>query len=146
MNIRSRMTVGIVAGLALGIVGASVASAAPVAYPVDVVVHTESIEGPNDFEGSIEGCETGTVVDVDPKANFTPWGGVFIGDKEFTCDSGNGGFTVRLKARFGESGSTGTWTLVDAWGLYEGVKASGSLVGTPTETGGIDDRYIGTAR
>ncbi|WP_162564296.1 MULTISPECIES: hypothetical protein [Microbacterium] len=146
MSIRSRAAAGVVFGLVLGIAGASSAGAAPVAYPVDVVVHTESLEGPNDFEGNIEGCETGTVVDVNAKANFTPWGGVFIGDKEFTCDSGNGGFTVRLKARFGEPGSTGTWTLVDAWGLYEGVKASGSLVGTYTPTGGIDDHYIGTAR
>lgn len=145
MSIRSRVTVGVVAGLILGITGATAAGAAPVRYPVDVVVHTDLEGGPNDFEGNIEGCETGTVTDTDPRTNFTPWGGVFIGEKEFTCDSGNGGFTVLLRARFGEAGSTGTWTLVDAWGLYEGVKASGTLTGTYTAMG-IDDRYTGSAR
>lgn len=145
MGIRSRIAVGIVAGLVLGITGSAAAGAAPVGYPVDVVVHTEIGGGPNDFEGNIPGCETGTVLDVDPRATFTPWGGVFKGDKEFTCDSGNGGFTVQLNARFGEPGSTGSWTLVDAWGLYEGVKGSGKLTGTYTDLG-IDDRYTGSAR
>ncbi|MBW9118638.1 hypothetical protein JNB63_00855 [Microbacterium trichothecenolyticum] len=145
MGIRSRVAVGVVAGVVLGVTGSAAAGAAPVRFPVDVVVHTEIGGGPNDFEGNIPGCETGTVLDVDPRATFTPWGGVFKGDKEFTCDSGSGGFTVQLIARFGEPGSTGTWTLVDAWGDFEGVKASGELTGTYTASG-IDDRYTGSAR
>jgi hypothetical protein len=111
---------------------------------VDVVVHETFSAEPNEFEGNIPGCETGTVVNGESKTHFTPWGGVFVGVKEFTCDSGAGGFDVRLNARFGEFGSRGAWTLIDAWGAYEDVRAAGSLVGTITEMG-IDDHYTGYA-
>ncbi|WP_354497808.1 hypothetical protein [Mycetocola sp. 2940] len=135
-------------GAALGaflVVGAvAPASAAPVQFPVDVVVHTVVGEV-SAFEGNIPGCETGTVADISGGPHFTPWGGSFVGVKEFTCDSGAGGFDVRLKARFGEAGATGSWTIIDAWGAYEGVKGSGQLTGTLTELG-IDDRYTGSAR
>lgn len=136
-------------GAALGVlltVGAvAPASAAPVKFPVDVVVHTDFSSEVSAFEGNIPGCETGTVVEGTGGPHFTPWGGSFAGVKEFTCAGGVGGFDVRLKARFGELGSTGSWNIIDAWGAYEGVKASGSLVGTYTEIG-VDDRYTGSAR
>ncbi|MET0714661.1 MAG: hypothetical protein ABWY57_07085 [Mycetocola sp.] len=129
--------------LAVGLVAP--ASAAPVQFPVDVVVHEVFTSEPNVFEGNIPECETGTVVNGDSRTKFTPWGGVFVGMKEFTCDSGIGTFDVRLSARFSELGSTGTWTIVDATGAFEGVKGSGQLTGTITENG-IDDRYTGSAR
>jgi hypothetical protein len=136
---------GIALGALLAVGVVAPASAAPVPFPVDVVVHEVFSGEPNEFEGNIPGCETGTVVNGDGRTNFTPWGGVFVGIKEFTCASGVGGFDVRLTARFGEAGSTGSWTLVEGYGAYEGVKASGQLTGTITELG-IDDRYTGSAR
>jgi hypothetical protein len=136
---------GVALGALLAIGAVAPVSAAPVQSPVDVVVHTDFSSEVSEFEGNIPGCETGTVVNADGGAHFTPWGGVFVGVKEFTCDSGIGGFDVRVSARFSELGSTGTWVIIDAWGAYEGVRASGSLVGTSTEIG-IDDRYIGSAR
>ncbi|MET0886821.1 MAG: hypothetical protein ABWX92_10260, partial [Mycetocola sp.] len=102
-------------GAALGVlltVGAvTPVSAAPVKFPVDVVVHTEFGAEVSAFEGRIPGCETGTVTEGDSSTHYTPWGGSFVGIKEFTCDSGIGGFDVRLKARFGELGSTGSWNI-----------------------------------
>lgn len=129
--------------LAVGVVAP--VSAAPVQFPVVVVVHETFGGEPNVFEGNIPGCETGTVVNGDSRTNFTPWGGVFVGIKEFTCDSGVGTFDVRLNARFSDLGSTGTWTIVDATGAFEGVKGSGQLTGINTGSG-IDDHYTGSAR
>lgn len=136
---------GVALGSLLAVGLAAPASAAPLQFPVDVVVHEDFSAPASQFEGNIPGCETGTVVTVPVRVQSTPWGGVFVGTKEFTCDSGAGGFEVRVNARFGESGSVGSWRIVDAWGAYEGVRASGTLVGVPTEIG-IDDRYVGTAR
>ena len=148
MFTRSMARVG-AAGAALGtLLAISVVApvnAAPVRFPVDVVVHTDLSAAAAAFEGNIPGCETGTVIEGAGGAHFTPWGGAFAGVKEFTCDGGVGGFDVRVTARFGELGSTGTWTLIDGWGAYEGVKGSGSLVGVPTDIG-IDDHYTGSAR
>ena len=121
------------------------AAASPVKLPVTATVHTTFDEGPHPFTSSVPGCPTGMVTNVPPSARFTPWGGVFRGVKSFECDSGTGGFAVRLVARFGENGSTGTWTLVEAWGDYAGAKGSGTLVGVPVE-GGIDDHYAGMVR
>jgi hypothetical protein len=132
-------------GALLAIGAVAPASAAPVRFPVDVVVHEEFSSEAAVFEGNIPGCETGTVVNGDSRTQFTPWGGVFVGIKEFTCASGAGGFDVRLTARFSDAGSTGSWRIVDATGAYEGVKGSGRLTGTITENG-IDDRYTGSAR
>ena len=148
MFTRSMARVG-AAGAALGtllaVIVVAPVNAAPVRFPVDVVVHTDFSAEVSLFEGNIPGCETGTVVEGAGGSHFTPWGGVFVGVKEFTCDSGVGGFDLRVTARFGEPGSTGTWTLIEGRGAYEGVKASGSLVGTITDIG-IDDRYTGSAR
>jgi hypothetical protein len=147
MFTRSRTQLA-VAGVALGALLAAGASApvnaTPSSFPVDVVVHTDFSSEVAEFEGNIPGCETGTVVNRDASARETPWGGVFVGVKEFTCAGGDGGVDVRLIAQFGEFGATGTWRVIDGWGFLEGVRASGSLAGMPTEIG-IDDRYTGSA-
>jgi hypothetical protein len=114
--------------------------------PVNIVAHTSFSSDESPFDSSLGGCETGTVVSShDVVVNFTPWGGVFNGGKEFTCAGGDSGFTLRLKARFGEGGSTGTWTVADGWGDFEGLHGSGSLVGIPTGDN-IDDVYTGSFR
>lgn len=119
--------------------------AAPGGLSVSIVAHTVFGPAPSEFESSLSGCETGTVVDNgDP--HFTPWGGAFVGLKEFTCADGESGFSIRLTARFGGGGSTGTWTFADAWGDLAGLKGSGSLVGIPTGETSIDDVYTGTLR
>jgi hypothetical protein len=136
---------GVVLGTLLAVGVEAPVNAAPVRFPVDVVVHTDFSAEVSEFEGNIPDCETGTVVNRDVRTHYTPWGGVFVGVKEFTCAGGEGGVDVGLIARFGEFGATGTWTVIDGWGSLEGVKASGSLVGVPTDIG-IDDRYSGSAR
>ena len=144
-----RRTAAVAAGAAL-LFSAGVAApavAVPTGTPVQIVAHTSFDSEVADFESSLEGCESGTVVNGDnAQAHFTPWGGVFSGDKEFTCDGGLSGFTLRLMARFGEGGSTGTWTVVGGWGDLEGLKGSGSLVGIPVSDVAIDDIFTGSVR
>lgn len=119
--------------------------AAPTGFSVAITAHTVFGQESSDFESNIPGCETGTVADGGA-ARFTPWGGTYVGLKHFTCDGGESGFDIRLTARFAGGGSSGTWTLADAWGAYTGVKGSGSLVGIPTSETSIDDIYIGVVR
>src|SRR5690349_2942604 len=102
--VRGASAVALAAALTIGV--ATPVAAAPVRIPVDVVVHTEFGAAVSQFEGNIEGCETGTVAEGDSRTHFTPWGGVYVGIKEFTCAGGIGGFDVRLVARFGEPGAT----------------------------------------
>ena len=135
---------------AVGLVGAVTAvvpaSAAPARQSVVIVAHTSFESEVAVFEASLDGCASGTVANGDDiKATFTPWGGVFIGTKVFSCAGGGSGFDVLLKARFGASGSTGTWVVADGWGDYAGMKGSGSLVGVPT-VDGVDDIFTGTVR
>jgi hypothetical protein len=73
---------------------------------------------------------------------FTNALGVFAGYKVFDCGSENG-FVVRLNARFGGSGSVGTWSVIDAWGSLAGMSGTGTLTGDPID-GGIIDSYVGT--
>jgi hypothetical protein len=121
------------------------AVAAPVGFSVHIVAHTQ-FEGASAFESNIPGCTTGTVENGEnAAAHFTPWGGVFIGDKVFTCTGEDAGFVISLRARFGEGGSTGSWTVASGSGDLDGLKGSGSLVGIPTAVG-IDDVYTGTLR
>jgi hypothetical protein len=129
---------------------APAAAADPVGEPVWASVQTTFDDNPDAFTSSIPGCGTGLVTTSDDaKTRWTPWGGVFIGTKSFECDGdGDLGFSLQLRARFGGSGSTGTWTLVEAWGDFAGAKASGTLVGTPfPDPGqGITDVFTGTVR
>lgn len=125
---------------------AAPAFAAPVGFSVAIVVHTDFTVEASDFDSNLPGCEDGTVVNGDGGPHFTPWGGIFVGTKVFTCADGESGFTIRLTARFGGGGSTGNWTLSDASGDLAGMKGSGSLVGIPTGDTSIDDIYTGTVR
>lgn len=124
---------------------ATPAVAAPVGDSVAITANTDFSAEASAFHSNLPGCATGTVVDVGASPHFTPWGGAFVGQKVFTCAGGESGFTIRLRARFGGGGSTGTWTLASASGDLAGLKGSGSLVGIPTEIG-IDDIYTGTVR
>jgi hypothetical protein len=132
-------------GSVIGIASIASAAGAPrAAEPVEIVAHTT---GPvSAFESTLEGCTTGVVTDAGVHATFTPWGGVFNGDKVFTCASGDDGFTLRLKARFGAEGSTGTWVVVEGYGSFAGLKGSGTLVGTRIGEAQIDDAYTGILR
>lgn len=125
---------------------AAPATAAPMRFSVQITAHT-MFEADSTFDSSLDGCDSGVVVDGDnAMAHFTPWGGSFTGNKEFTCEGGGSGFTIALRARFGGGGSTGSWTVVSGFGDFEGVKGSGSLVGIPISDVQIDDVYTGTFR
>lgn len=148
MFIRRTGTAAAITTILGGVVGstsiASAADASRVAAPVEIVVHTV---GPvSSFESTLEGCAAGIATDAGAHANFTPWGGVFNGDKAFTCAGGDSGFTLRLKARFGAQGSTGTWVVVEGHGAFADLKGSGTLVGTRVGEAQIDDVYTGTLR
>lgn len=144
MQLRAKCFVGVLAALACFAVATPVV-AAPVGDSVVITAFTEFGAPSSDFESNLPGCATGTVVDSSASAHFTPWGGSFVGTKVFTCAGGASSFTIRLRARFGEGGSTGTWTLASASGGLAGLKGSGSIVGDPTDIG-IDDYYTGTVR
>ena len=123
------------------------AVAAPVGFSVHIVAHTSFEAESSDFESNIPGCTSGTVENAENvAAHFTPWGGVFVGDKVFTCTGGDAGFVISLRARFGEGGSTGSWTVASGSGDLEGLKGSGSLVGIPISDTALDDVYTGTVR
>ena len=144
-----RKTTAVAAGAAfLFSAGAAApAVAVPSGSPVEIVAHTDFTSDVSEFDATLDGCESGTVVNGEnATAHFTPWGGVFNGDKEFTCAGGLSGFTLRLKARFGEGGSTGSWTAVGGWGDLAGLKGSGSLVGTSVSDVQIDDVFTGLVR
>ena len=142
---RSRLVAGAVAAVAVMAVAAPV-RAAPVGFSVVIVAHTDFTVEASDFDSNLPGCEDGTVINGDGGPHFTPRGGTFVGDKVFTCAGGESGFTIHLTARFGGGGSTGTWTLSDAWGDLAGVKGSGSLVGVIAGENLIDDIYTGAVR
>lgn len=98
----------------------------------------EVFEGGSTFTSNIDGCASSTVENASPQVHFGPRFGKFNGFKVFTCDEG-GSFVIRLSARFGDSGSTGTWAFVG------GGLAGGGTLGTPTSNG-INDVYDGTLR
>jgi hypothetical protein len=122
------------------------AHAGPIRFPVQIVAHTDFTTVESQFDANLPGCESGTVVNGGGGPHFTPWGGVFAGDKVFTCAGGEAGFTIRLNARFGPGGSTGTWTVATAWGGLAGMKGSGSLVGIGVSETILDDIYTGNVR
>jgi hypothetical protein len=93
----------------------------------------------------LPGCATATGVDLRANLAFPPPHGVFIGIRDFQCGDGTG-FVVRLTATFTDEGSTGSWSIVDAYGDLAGLQGSGKLVGTPTgtpEAPAISDHYTG---
>jgi hypothetical protein len=94
-------------------------------------------------------CPTAVAVEVMGHVEFTRTHGVFIGVRDIQC-GGNTGFVVRLTANFGDGGSFGSWSIIDAYGALEGLRGSGKIVGTgfggetedPSDDG-IDDHYTG---
>ena len=137
------------ASAVLGLLVAVVA-VAPVAAKsrIDVTMTVETVfgEDPNAFTSNIAGCEEGDTY-TQGSAAFPPVFGVFLGYKLFDCyGDGETGFLVRLNAQFsyGGAGSTGSWTIVDAWGDLAGMSGGGKLVGVPMDgVDGITDYYFG---
>jgi hypothetical protein len=124
---------------------ASVMLVAPAsaAQPVHIEATTPFGDGPATFVSNLAGCESGTVTEgrVSGGNAKSPRFGIFNGFKVFSCDGG-GEFTLRLQAKFDETGSRGSWAFVG--GEYAG---NGTLVGEPFEVGaGITDIYDGTLR
>lgn len=134
-----------------GLLGASILLLAGVAPVAAADRHHVSITAPTTFDGvpdpfwatGIPGCDTGIVEDGPAHIQFTPAPGVFAGFKVFWCDGSDSGFVLRLNAMFGPGGSTGTWSVVDAWGSAHGMHGAGKLVGDPIPGGGILDQYHG---
>lgn len=94
-------------------------------------------------------CPTAVAVDLRSHTEFTRTHGVFVGVRDFQCGDGTG-FVVRLTANFSDL-SVGTWSIVDSYGELEGLRGSGTVVGTafgfetedPSDDG-IDDHYTGS--
>lgn len=136
------------AALALPIMLAPEAQAAS---KIDVVIEdTRTFDPENqvelsEVETNIPGCETGVTVDERVNVAFTPNNGIFLGIRDFQCDSGSGGLVIRLTAQFSYEGegSSGTWSVVDSYGDLEGLHGAGTLTGTSTPDG-IIDVYTGT--
>jgi hypothetical protein len=133
---------------ALALITFTITMASPVLanFSVSIVAHTDFTAEVSDFDSDLPGCSDGTGVNGAGGSHFTPWGGVFVGTKVFTCSDGESGFAIHLTARFGGFGSTGRWTLSDAWGSLDGLKGSGSLQGVPAGDTFIDDIYSGILR
>jgi hypothetical protein len=129
-------------GMVLAVVAVGPVSAGS-RQAVTMTVTTTFDDNPDAFTATgLPGCSSGLVYDGGGHVQFTPGPGVFAGYKVFDCGSDNG-FVVRLNARFGGGGSTGTWAVVDAWGSVAGMWGAGSLSGDPIENG-IIDNYSGT--
>ncbi len=140
---RRILAMSFVLGLLLAL--AAVTSAvAGTRQAVTMTVTTLFDPDPDGFEATgLPGCTSGTVTDANAKLVFTPAPGIFAGYKVFDCGSDNG-FVLRLNARFGPSGATGTWAVVDAWGSLAGMNGSGQLTGEPIGDIGVTDFYTGT--
>lgn len=121
--------------------GASAASATPrSATPTRIVVHTtDGVDDP--FESNIVDCNDGSTNDRTAIRQLTRTHGVFNGSEAFTGTGGRGGFTVHLNASFTFEGSSGTWSILSAWGTMAGLRGQGQLVGSGGV--GIDDTYQG---
>ena len=119
-----------------------VAAATRTAVTMDVPTTFDEI--PDAFVATgIAGCATGVVFNGGVHVQFVPPFGVFAGYKIFLCDGSDSGMVVRLNARFADPGSVGTWAIVDAWGVLDGLRGSGSLTGDPIDNG-IFDHYAGS--
>ena len=123
-----------------------VAAPAAAGEPVHIESATTISDPAADFTSTIEGCESGTVENGRFSLAFTPRFGIFNGSKVFSCGESDGGFVVRLQAKFSEAGSTGTWAITRSWGSQAGLHGAGTLVGEPLPPDGILDIYDGTLR
>jgi hypothetical protein len=142
-----RRTIGscLVAALMLGLMVAPVTAAER--HTVTIVATTTFDDVPDTFTAEGLGdCTAGVVENGPANVAFTRHHGVFAGFKVFDCGADTG-FVLRLNARFGEGGSVGTWSVVDAWGDLAGMQGSGRLTGVPIDdenVEGIIDTYEGT--
>jgi hypothetical protein len=116
---------------------------------IDFVDHRVGFDGTSSVTTDLAECPTAEAVDVMTHVAFTQKHGVFFGVRAIECDADTG-FVVRLTARFANSGSFGSWSIVDAYGALDGLRGSGAIVGTgfgaETEDesdDGIDDHYTG---
>jgi hypothetical protein len=139
-----RRTIALVLGaallLAIGV--APVMAATRTAVHVEVETDFDPADDPFTATG-IAGCTGGTVATGANTTKFPPPHGVFAGYKVFDCGGGTG-FLVRLNASFSYAGgSTGTWSIVDAWGTLAGLQGSGKLVGVSIGPDEILDIYDG---
>ena len=112
----------------------------PISFDDTRIVSDENL--PGDATTSLAGCATAVSVDQRVHAAFPKPHGVFIGIRDFQCGGGDG-FVVRLTARFGEGGSSGSWSIVTSYGDLAGMSGSGKLVGEPFGDDGIIDHYTG---
>lgn len=144
MNSTSRRGAALAAIAVAAVTGTTIPAHA--AEPVHIDADESFQGGGSTFTSTIEDCESGTVSNGPFRLGGGPGSsfGTFNGFKVFECADG-GGFVVRLQAKFNESGSTGTWAIVDGWDGFEDLHGAGVLVGTPTSTG-INDVYDGTLR
>ena len=139
---RRLAALSLIGSLALLLIGA-IPVAAGTRTDVSITATTTFDDEPDTFTATgIPGCSSGLVYDGGGRVQFTRALGVFAGFKVFDCGD-DSGFVLRLNARFGDTGSTGTWSVVDAWGSVAGMSGSGSLTGVPIENG-IADSYVGT--
>ena len=132
----------LVAGSILAVLGVGPVAAGS-RQDVTMTVTTTFDANPDAFTATgLPGCSSGVVYNGAAHLQFTPGPGIFAGYKWFDCGNDNG-FVVRLNARFGAGGSTGTWAVVGAWGSVAGMWGAGSTTGDPIENG-IIDNYWGT--
>lgn len=125
-------------------VAAVAGPAAAAGAPVHMEVMTSFSSDTATFTADLDGCESGSV--TNRRVGFPPSRGigVFTGNKQFACSGDQGGFDVKLTARFPVgSGSAGTWAVQSSWGTMAELRASGSLVGFGSADG-ILDVYDGT--
>jgi hypothetical protein len=133
----------LVAGSMLAVLWIAPVSAAS-RQDVTMTVTTTFDDDPDAFTATgLPDCSSGLVYDGGAHVQFTRGHGIFAGYKVFDCGSDNG-FVVRLNARFGSSGSSGTWAVVDAWGSLAGMWGAGKLMGEPIDENSILDNYWGT--
>ena len=117
--------------------------------PIEFTDHRVGLDS-SSVTTSLDECPTAVAVDLMSHVEFTRPHGVFIGVRDIQCGSGTG-FVVRLTATFGEGGSSGSWSIVDAYGDLAGMRGAGKIVGTPfggatpddPTDDGIDDHYTG---
>jgi hypothetical protein len=140
-----RRTIGLATAVALVILSIAAApAAASERHAITITAVTLFDSDPDAFTSTGLGtaCADGTVVDGPVHFEFQRGTSVFAGYKVFTCDATTG-FVLRLNARFGGWGSTGTWAVADAWGSLGGISGAGPITGSPLENG-ILDSYSGT--
>lgn len=137
-----RAAASVAAVAAAAITGTTATAHAADAVHIDA---SEVFDGGSTFTSDITGCGSGTVTNgSNSQLHGGPRFGKFNGFKIFECASGDV-FVVRLSAKFDDTGSVGTWSIIGGTGDLAGLRGSGTLVGTPIP-GGINDVYDGTLR